>query len=129
MAAPPEDLRTHDRGSETPCECQKLEKAGGKLFTDQMVGVTAERRVPPGSVGSIRGGSAAASQVRKPYVADPGLVERGLQCRLLILRLTAGAGKAPNIRDYLNPIRRQDGKEVGEGARRMPHCPHSQGHV
>jgi hypothetical protein len=66
MAAPPEDLRAHDRGSATPCECQKLEKAGGKLFTDQMVGVTAECRVPPGSVGSIRDGSAAASQVRKP---------------------------------------------------------------
>jgi hypothetical protein len=40
-----------------------------------------------------------------------------------------GSREAPDIRDYLNPIRRQDGKEVGEGARRMPHRPHTQGRV
>lgn len=49
---------------------------------------------------------ATASQVRKRNVGDSGGMERGLQCRLLILRLTAGAGKAPDIGDYLNPIRR-----------------------
>src|SRR6185437_12984573 len=114
MAAPPEDLRAHDRGSETPCECQKLEKAGGKFFTAQMVGVATECRVPPGSVGSIRDGSAAASQVRKPDVADPGSVERGLESGVLILWLASGTGKAPDIGNYLNPICRQDGKEVRE---------------
>jgi hypothetical protein len=49
---------------------------------------------------------ATASQVRKRKVGDPGALERGLECRLPILRLTPGAGKAPDIGDYLNPIRR-----------------------
>jgi hypothetical protein len=106
MAAPPEDLRAHDRGSKAPCECQKFEKTGGKFFTGQIVGVTPKCRMSPSRVRSIRDGLAAASQVRKPDVADPRSVERGLECRLLILRLTTGAGKAPDIGDYLNPIRR-----------------------
>jgi hypothetical protein len=106
MTAPPEDLRAHDRGSKTPCECQKLEKTGGKLFTRQIVRVTPKCRMSPGRVRSIRDGLAAAPQVRKPHVADSRSVERGLKCRLLILRLTAGAGKAPDIGDYLDPIRR-----------------------
>jgi hypothetical protein len=114
MAAPPEDLRAHDRGSETPCKCQKLEQAGGKLFTDQMVGVTAECRVPPDGVGRIQDVSAAASQVRKPDVADPGLVERGLEYRLLILRLASGAGKAPDIGDQVDPIRSEYPEQVRE---------------
>jgi hypothetical protein len=106
MAAPPEDLRAHDRGSDPPCQCQELEKAGGKLFAGHMVGVTTKCRIPPSRVRSVRDWLATASQVRKRNVGDSGGMERGLQCRLLILRLTAGAGKASDIGDYLNPIRR-----------------------
>jgi hypothetical protein len=105
MAAPPEDLRAHDRGSKAPRECQKFEKTGGKFFTGQIVGVTPKCRMSPSRVRSIPDRLAAASQVRKPDVADPHSVERGLECRLLILRLTAGAGKPPDIGDKLDSIR------------------------
>jgi hypothetical protein len=71
-----------------------------------MVGVTPKCRDSPSGVRSVRDWLATASQVQKRTVGDSGGMERGLQCRLLILRLTAGAGKAPDIGDYLNPIRR-----------------------
>jgi hypothetical protein len=71
-----------------------------------MVGVTPKCPIPPSRVRSVRDWLTTASQVRKPNVGDSGGMERGLQCRLLILRLTAGAGKAPDIGDYLNPIGR-----------------------
>jgi hypothetical protein len=58
-----------------------------------MVGVTPECRMPPSRVRSVRDWLATASQVRKRNVGDSGGLKRGLQCRLLILRLTAGAGK------------------------------------
>jgi hypothetical protein len=106
MATSPEDLRAHDRGSKSPCRCQELKKTSGKLFAGHMVGVASKCRVPPSGVRSVRDWSATASQAGKRNVGDSGGMERGLQCRLLILRLTAGAGKAPDIGDYLNPIRR-----------------------
>jgi hypothetical protein len=115
MAAPPEELRVHDRGSKAPCECQKVEKTGGTFFTGQVVGVTPKCRMSPSRVRSIRD-RLAASKVREPDVADPRSVERGLQYRLLILRLTAGAGKAPDIGDYLNPTCRYGNRRLRDAA-------------
>ena len=129
MAAPPEDLRAHDRGSETPCECQKFEETGGKLFTGQIVGITPKCRMSPSRVRSIRDGLAAASQVRKPDVADPRSVERGLECQLLRLRLASGAGKASDIGDKLDSIHGEYLEKVCEWAGGVPHGPHRQGHA
>src|SRR6185295_1085084 len=121
MAAPPEDLRAHDSGSNTPCQGQKLHQAGGKLLAAHIVGVTPECRVPPTGVRSVRGRPATASQVRKPDVIDSRSVERGLEERLLILRLASGAGKAPNIGDLLDPIRREHLEKVSEWAGGVSH--------
>jgi hypothetical protein len=112
MAAPPEDLRTHHRCTETPRHHQELEKAGRKLFTVEVIGVAAEGRVPPSGVRSIRGRSATASQGEKRGVVDPGGVERRFEHRLLVLRLAAGTGKASDVRDRFNPIPPEDGEKV-----------------
>jgi hypothetical protein len=128
MAAPPEDLRAHDRGSETPCECEKVEQAGGKLFTGQMVRVTTECRMPPGGVGRVRDRSAAASQVGKPDVADLRSMERRLERRLLILWLAAGAGKTSDIGHQLNLVRGEDLEKVRQRAGGVPHGPHREAH-
>ena len=53
-------------------------------------------------------------------VADARLVERGLECRLLILRLASGAGKAPDIGDKLDSIRGEDLEKSGSGRVEWP---------
>jgi hypothetical protein len=70
MAAPPEDLRAHDRGSKAPCECQKFEKTGGKFFTGQIVGVTPKCRMSPSRVRGIPDGLAAASPAVDTFLLD-----------------------------------------------------------
>jgi hypothetical protein len=66
--------------------------------------------------GVFEKGSAAASQVGKPEVVDSRSLQRGLECRLLILRLLSRAREAPDIRDDLDPICRQDCKKIDDGA-------------
>jgi hypothetical protein len=116
MAAPPEDLRTHHSGTQTPRHHQELEKAGRKLFTVEVIGVPAKRGMPPGGVRGIRGRWATASQGEKRDVVDPGGVERRFEHRLPVLRLAAGTGKASDIRDRFNPIPLENGEEVREEA-------------
>jgi AhpD family alkylhydroperoxidase len=109
VAAPPEDLRAHDRGSETQCECQQLEKAGGKLLTDQMVGVTAECRVRPGSVGSIRDGlDACPRPVRHPISAGAWAARSG---RDQVSQLNGCA--------YCVDMHTKDARARGEGEQRL----------
>jgi hypothetical protein len=116
MAAPPEHLRTHHRGTQTPRHHQELKKAGRKLFTVEVIGVPAKGRVPPGGVRGIRGRLATASQGEKRDVVDPCGVERRIEHWLLVLRLAAGTGKASDVRDRFDTIPLEDGEEVPEGA-------------
>jgi hypothetical protein len=55
-------------------------------------------------------------------------VERGLECRLLVLRLAAGAGKASDIRDQLDPIPGDYLEKFRQRAGRVPHGPHRERH-
>jgi hypothetical protein len=129
MAAPPEDFRAHDRGPKSRRHHHELEQAGRELLAGNMVGVAAKGGMPPGGVRGIRGRLATASQGGKPEIVDPGGAERRFEHRPLILGLAAGAGKAPDVRDRFDSIRREDGQKIRERAGRMPHGPYDQGHA
>lgn len=113
VTAPPENFRAHDRGPKTPRRHHELEETPCKFFTGHVVGVTLEAWLAPSGVRSARDRPASASEGRDPEVGHSRSVQRILECRLSVLRLASRAGKATDIGQELDPVRREQLEKVG----------------
>src|SRR5690606_15833358 len=123
VAAPPEHLGAHYRGTVPRSQFLQAGQAPGEFGTGHMVGVAAEGGIAPGRVGRVGREAAPAAEFRQQLVMDARRLQAVSQRLLAELRQAAGARKAPHVRQDLYSVMAQQGDEVLDRAGRMAQGP------
>jgi hypothetical protein len=85
MAAPPQCLRTHDCRGSLARKCLQSLDASGELGRGHVIGIAAEAALSPGAVWRVRLRLAAATELGKVDVLDPGRGQPSLELRAVEL--------------------------------------------
>ena len=123
MTAPPEDLGAHHGDPNCVRDHQQLEQPVGKLLTRHMIGVSAKRRVSPGTVRRIRTRPATAAECGNPLICDSVFEERLAQGRCVELRQTTRPGQSAHVEDCLDLVRPEHVDELVARPRRVANRP------
>ena len=104
VAAPPQKLGAHDRGAHSARQNKKLFQTFGEFFGARVIGITAKRRVRPGSIERIRKSIASSAERFKPFVRDAVFRQTGLELFRTELRKATRAGKPSDVGNQLDVI-------------------------
>ncbi len=123
MTAPPDRLGAHDRRPEPPRDHQKCLETPGEFLAGDIVGVSSEGRMSPPGIYAVCGRPAPAAELGKREVIHAGARKRSLQVATVVLRLAAGSGEPPDVRDHLDLVGREEREEIRERVGGMSHRP------
>ena len=107
MAAPPNRLGTHDRGTSFTGEREERVDAFAELRGLHIVGIPAKRKVTPGGVVRIGANLSAAAELFDRPVFDAGRGERCCQRFGVELRKFSRTRMAADVREQFDLVRRQ----------------------
>src|SRR5688500_13416760 len=124
MAARGKSLRTHDGGSLRARQRRQFLDGLFELGREHVIGVAVERLHAPGAVGRVRQPpTTAASQSRKVDVVNARFGQGFTQLFLTKLRMPSRAGKAADVGQALDRLRRKQLEERFDLVSRMTEGP------
>ena len=115
VAAPGHGFGAEDGGGGLGGAPDEPLQGGGEFRGFHVVGVAAERFDPPGGMLGVGTGGAPAAEVWLVDVPDAGPVEGGGQGIARELRVTPGAGIAPDVHEHLDAVLGQQVEELSDG--------------
>jgi len=129
VTAPPEKLCAHEDRAQPVSEHQNFIEPLGELFGGDVIGIGAERRMPPRQVGRHRARSPAPAKFRNPAIEHAVSREVLGKCVSGELRETARARKTSNVSNKLDSLKRQRAAKVVAGARGVANRPNRETHI
>ena len=127
VAAPPQELSTHNRGSQSFREHQELVQTSRKLFRRDVIGIRTKGWMTPASIGRLGRRAAAPAELRDPVIEHPGGAEVAPKGVATEMRCAPRAGKAANIHDELEAVGAEQSAERRRRTRGMADRPNAAG--
>ena len=122
MAPPPNGFGAHDRDPALQCRLFEPLDGFGKLGGFHVVGISPERRMPPGGVVRFGIGFSASAQSLEMDVCNMIVGQRALKHIAVEMRKLARSREVPHVGKKLNFKTAQHFQEYRVGVGRMPDC-------
>ena len=103
MAAPPNRLRAHYRGTTRAGEIEQPHNPFPKVFSLHVISIAAKRFVVPDQIVRIGADAAPAAKFGKMQIFDARVSERRCQIFAIEVRIAARPGKAAHVDKKLDP--------------------------
>src|SRR5581483_8186439 len=129
MAPPPDSLRAHDGRGSLLCEPQQLPDSVLKASRQHVIGIAAERRMPPAAVHRVRQRLAKTAQRRTVTIGLSDRREKALQRFAAEMRMAPRFGHGADVCEVSDVVNAQEIEENFSCARRVADGPDpSRGH-
>ncbi len=121
MASPRYRFSAHHRYWSSSGELEELLQAPLKIFSQHVVCVAAKARIAPGLVGrALPDALAQTAEARQVSVMDSCLPQRIAQLGAVELRIPAGSGEGPDVRERFDAVQLKQLDEIPLLTRRVP---------